>query len=212
MQCNGLGDPCLPFKGAFDLGYRKYGDTWIAKKNVYKAVHDASQETDQADADDALSWFGPIEDKEHARSIQTKLGLHLREFNGRILGGVRLSIDKSSPKTERYRYRFTKLDEGPPRPPESESKTTEHPENQGKTPEKVVTLETFMGQLDTGDFKSHLLPPTGGALPRPAPTTSPTSPLWPSTLKLTPRFPRAMRSPLSRPKSAWYRLIRLMET
>jgi DNA polymerase family A/3'-5' exonuclease/Bifunctional DNA primase/polymerase, N-terminal len=181
MQCNGLGDPCLPFKSAFDLGgdrkteamsalfrvcYREYGDTWIAKKNVYQAVHDASQETNESDADDALSWFGPIEDNDRARSNQTKLGLLLREFNGRILGGVRLSIDTSSPRTERYRYRFTKLDEGgpPPRLPESVSKTTENLENQGQTPKKVVTLETSAtstGQLDTGDFISNLLPLTG---------------------------------------------------
>ena len=179
--CNGLGDPCLPFKGAFDLGgdrktrvmcalfrvcYREYGNTWIAKKDVYKAVHEASQDTGEADADDALSWFGPIEDNDHARSNQTKLGLLLREFNGRILGGVHLSIDRSSSSTERYRYRFTKL-EGPPRPPESESKTTENPENQGKTPEKVAT---FIGQLDTGEFKSHLLPLTGGGVGIDTPT------------------------------------------
>jgi hypothetical protein len=150
----------------FRVCYREYGNTWIAKKDVYKAVHEASQDTGEADADDALSWFGPIEDNDHARSNQTKLGLLLREFNGRILGGVHLSIDRSSSSTERYRYRFTKL-EGPPRPPESESKTTENPENQGKTPEKVAT---FIGQLDTGEFKSHLLPLTGGGVGIDTPT------------------------------------------
>ena len=72
----------------FRVCYREYGNTWIAKKDVYKAVHEASQDTDEGDADDALSCFGPIEDNDHARSNQTKLGLVLREFNGRILGDV----------------------------------------------------------------------------------------------------------------------------
>jgi hypothetical protein len=128
MLAAGLGDPCLPFKGAYDVGgdlkteamselfrvcYQEFGDTWVHKKKIYSCVHERALDGKDFEGNEPLRWFGSLEGTDDARSNQTKLGMFLRTFKGRILAGIRLSIDESSLKSQQHRYRFTRLEQDP---------------------------------------------------------------------------------------------------
>ena len=52
-----------------------------------------------------------------ARSNQTKLGVALRTFKNRELGGIKLLIDESAAKSQQYKYRFVRVS-GEDTPPE----------------------------------------------------------------------------------------------
>jgi DNA polymerase I-like protein with 3'-5' exonuclease and polymerase domains len=146
MMAAGLGDPCLPFEGEFAIGgdlktaamtelfrvcYEQFGPAWVDKKKIYAAIHQAAldqPETEEAPAvegNDALRWFGPLEDHQDAHNSKTKLGLYLHEFKNRILGGIQLAIDTSNNRVARHRYGFTR--------PESKGSLT----GSGKTCDKT---------------------------------------------------------------------------
>jgi DNA polymerase I-like protein with 3'-5' exonuclease and polymerase domains len=143
MLAADLGDPCLPFKGAYDVGgdlkteamselfkvcYQEFKDSWVQKKKIYSCVHknaldgkdceDGKDSEDRKDSEgnEPLRWFGPLEGTDDARSNQTKLGLLLRTFKNCVLGGIRLSIDESTAKSQQHRYRFTRADGDNPHP------------------------------------------------------------------------------------------------
>jgi hypothetical protein len=130
MITAGLGDPCLPFKGAYDVGgdlkteamtelfrvcYQELGDRWVQKKEIYEAVH---KEACGDNGSEALRWFGQLKETDDSRSNQTRLGTLLRTFKNRILVGIQLSIDESSAKSQQHRYRFTKVDRTPQSEPD----------------------------------------------------------------------------------------------
>src|SRR5258705_11713674 len=51
--------------------------------------------------------------RDNVHANRTRLGKLLEKYNGRILAGIRMNIDKSSAQPSRYRYRFIKLDDEP---------------------------------------------------------------------------------------------------
>src|SRR6516164_10539104 len=53
----------------------------------------------------------PPERSPHANRI--RLGKLLEKYNGRILGGIRMTIDKSSGNPKTYKYAFVKLEAEP---------------------------------------------------------------------------------------------------
>jgi DNA polymerase I-like protein with 3'-5' exonuclease and polymerase domains len=149
MQANGYGDPCLPFKGKYDdsagdnksrsmtelfkVCFNEFPSQKVKKTELYRHVHGARDEND------ALSWFGALEDdsesvdSEQIHKNRTRLGKLLFEFEGRILNGIRLIIDKSSGHPSRYTYQFVKVGA------ENAAKTPDFPhenaENAAKTPD-----------------------------------------------------------------------------
>jgi DNA polymerase I-like protein with 3'-5' exonuclease and polymerase domains len=124
MAAAGLGDPCLPFKSKYETGgdlktaamtalfalcFKTFGETWATNSRIYRVVEKAvNQDEDDSGDTEALRWFGALEGTEDARKNQTKIGMQLRIFKGRVLGGIQLQIDESSAKSERHRYRFVR--------------------------------------------------------------------------------------------------------
>jgi DNA polymerase I-like protein with 3'-5' exonuclease and polymerase domains len=122
MTAAGLADPCLPFKGDYDTGgdlktaamsalfrlcFKRFGDAWVTKKQIYEAIEEAAAQDEDDSADtEALHWFGPLENHDDARSNQSKLGRDLRVFKNRILAGVKLLIDESNARADRHKFRF----------------------------------------------------------------------------------------------------------
>ena len=69
-----------------------------------------AQPGENSDGNDALSYFGSLEESHRdARSNQTKLGVALRTFKSRELGGIKLLIDESAAKSQQYKYRFVRV-------------------------------------------------------------------------------------------------------
>jgi DNA polymerase I-like protein with 3'-5' exonuclease and polymerase domains len=131
MTCAGLGDPCLPFASSYETGgdlktaamtalfglcFENFADAWVSKSRIYQAIHHAMEQED-AEPDSALGWFGPMEGTEEARKNQTRLGIQLRIFKDRILGGIQLLLNDRSANSSRHLYRFTRI-EKPPEPQE----------------------------------------------------------------------------------------------
>jgi hypothetical protein len=85
----------------------------VHKKKIYSCVHERALDGKDCEGKESLRWFGSLEGTDDARSNQTKLGMLLRTFKGRILAGIRLSIDESSLKSQQHRYRFTRLEQDP---------------------------------------------------------------------------------------------------
>ena len=70
MLAADLGDPCLPFKSAYDVGgdlrtnamtelfrvcHENLGDAWAKKKQIYRCVHKEAPSTNDDDGNDGLS-------------------------------------------------------------------------------------------------------------------------------------------------------------
>jgi DNA polymerase-1 len=117
MVAAGLGDPCLPFQGEYEEGgdlkteamrslyivcFDRFGDAWVTKKQIYQCVQEEAEEKE------ALRWFGDLEAGEDARKNQTRLGMLLSQFKGRILGSIRLEVDKSAANSQKWQLRFVK--------------------------------------------------------------------------------------------------------
>jgi DNA polymerase-1 len=158
MVAAGLPDPCLPFKSAYDTGgdlktaamaalfrlcFKCFGNAWVSKKQIYQAIEKATADTGETVIDDvdALRWFGPLEDADESRKNQTKLGLDLRIFKNRILGGIKMTVDESATRTDRHRFRFQRI--ASPDRAKSSTSATSNPENAPNFPQKVETLETL---------------------------------------------------------------------
>ena len=120
MRAAGLSDPCLPFKGEYDteggdyrtaamtelfkVCHKAFKETLVTKKQVYQCVQEA------AETSEILRWFGAFEGTEDARKNQTRLGIHLGRFKGRILGLIRLDINEMAAKSQDRRFSFVPVD------------------------------------------------------------------------------------------------------
>jgi hypothetical protein len=157
MTCAGLGDPCLPFTSSYEAGgdlktaamtalfgicFKNFANAWVSKSRIYQAIHHAMKQED-AEPDSALAWFGPMEGTEDARSNQTKLGIQLRIFKNRILGGIQLLLNDCSANSSRHLYRFIRVEKTPQREEVFESE-----------PPQVSTLDTLSGDFLACDLET----------------------------------------------------------
>jgi hypothetical protein len=116
MKACGLGDPCQPheskslisgdlktaaMKAVYQISYEKHPEHWIPKTEIYQLI------TANQRYDERLNWFGDL-DGEEAKSARTKLGSAITFFEGRWLSGIRLLLDTSDSKSNRWKLRFTK--------------------------------------------------------------------------------------------------------
>jgi hypothetical protein len=117
MVLTELGDPTQPhedesllsgdlqteaMKALYGLAYEHFPEEWVPKKEIYAIVAANRAE------DDRLAWFGDLSG-DNKKSGQSRIGKTIAHFNGRILGGIRLAIDDSTKKTQRWQLRFTKI-------------------------------------------------------------------------------------------------------
>jgi hypothetical protein len=118
MMHHGLGDPCLPhaentfggdvknramkalFRVCYDIDSE---DSW-SKKQIFDAIT-----KEQNDGNDDLAWFGDLDRESDGKKAKTKTGIALTEFDGRVLGGIKMTMDRSNSNTGRHLVRFDKL-------------------------------------------------------------------------------------------------------
>jgi ribonuclease D len=99
----------------------------------------------------------PSRDNVHANRV--RLGKLLEKYNGRILGGIRMIIDKSGGHPSRYRYHFVKVEDEPRvirsdstyRPPSWEQILKDNPEPGG-----IETIPEEGNKGDNPPFKSFV--------------------------------------------------------
>jgi len=163
MTFHGLGDPCLPhvddgsevggdradraMRALYALCHEAHADTWIEKQVVYQAIA-------QADDNDALSFFGSFSEEE-SKKTKTRIGMFLKKFDRRELGGIRLELDRSVEKTQRQLVRFIRADLGNSHPEQAAWAdflgtlgTNENPENP-RVPNASGSNSTPVGTLGT---------------------------------------------------------------
>ncbi len=165
MTFHGLGDPCLPhvedgsevggdradraMRALYAICHETHPDKWIEKQAVYQAVA-------QAEDNDALSFFGTFSEEE-SKKTKTRIGMFLKKFDRRELGGIRLELDRSVEKTQRQLVRFTRADLGHSRPEQAawadflgtlgtheNRETPEVPNASGSNSTSVGTLGTLI--------------------------------------------------------------------
>ena len=116
MHAAELGDPCLPheednsvdgdrrtsdMKSLFVLARERFGDEWVRKDRIYELIQSAEA--------DLFSWLDL--DK---KADRTKFGMTIHKYKGRILGGIRLNVDETSGRSQRFTYQFQDIgDDGP---------------------------------------------------------------------------------------------------
>jgi DNA polymerase-1 len=81
-------------------------------------------------------------DRAQIQKNRSRLGKLLLEFEGRVLGGIRLEIDKSSGHPSRYTYRFVKVSGG------SDGSKAEETSGNASNPEKTCHPVTLCHPLD----------------------------------------------------------------
>ena len=113
MHACGLGDPCLPhatddgeiggdrqdraMRALYRLIFESHPDTWIDKGELFRLV--------AATDDEDLAFFGSFEDG-HSKDTKKRIGMTLRQFRDRELGGVVLEVDAHG-KGDRQQVRFS---------------------------------------------------------------------------------------------------------
>jgi hypothetical protein len=116
MMHHGLGDPCLPhaesnfggdlktraMKALFTVCFDVDPGNWWSKREIFEEVTEA-----QNDGNDDLAYFGELSHEPEARKARTRLGIALKEFANRTLGGVTMTIDDSSTHSDRHQFRFS---------------------------------------------------------------------------------------------------------
>jgi DNA polymerase-1 len=124
MHTAGLGDPCLPHADQDDIGgdrseramravykyaFAKYPGVWIPKGDLFTLLPEID--------DEDLAFFGSFED---GQSTETKkrIGLALKKFHRRELGGIVMEVDASG-KGSQQQVRFRAVD-GSPSPPDQQ--------------------------------------------------------------------------------------------
>ncbi len=163
MTFHGLGDPCLPhvedgsevggdradraMRALYALCHETYPDTWIEKQAVYQVVA-------QAEDNDDLSFFGGFSEEE-SKKTKTRIGMFLKKFDRRELGGIRLELDRSTEKTQRQLVRFIRAGLDNPHPEQTAWNsflgtlgTLENPENP-KVPNASRSSSKPVGTLGT---------------------------------------------------------------
>jgi hypothetical protein len=83
-------------KELFELCYEKYPDEWIDKHTVKSTVQQSNIMT-------YLNWEN--------RSTQTKFGIKLNKFVGRVLSDIRLVVQDKKMRSSRWKYQFIKKDQ-----------------------------------------------------------------------------------------------------
>jgi hypothetical protein len=129
MVAAGLGDPCLPqedsggsdrktqamrclFQYAWDMGKGNptqgvsYTNSELSK--LIDPEPDPKQPYFMNPYAEEFNWFGSLREGEDAKSNRTRLGIQLREFNRRVLNGVKLTVDQSNTGHGRQTYIFAK--------------------------------------------------------------------------------------------------------
>ena len=113
MHACGLGDPCLPhvaddgeiggdrqdkaMRALYRMMFENHPDTWIDKGELFRLV--------AATDDEDLAFFGSFEDGQ-SKDTKKRIGMTLRQFRERELGGVVLEIDARG-KGDRQQVRFS---------------------------------------------------------------------------------------------------------
>lgn len=116
LQFHGWGDPCLPhienddevggdrleraMRALYRTCYQQHPENWIEKSVLFQVIA-------QAEDDDDLGFFGNFGESE-TRKTKTRIGIMLRKFNGRELGGIRMELEGGSIKTINQKVRFSK--------------------------------------------------------------------------------------------------------
>lgn len=116
MYAAGLGDPCLPYeedhsvdgdrstkdvKALFALARERFGDAWVRKDLIYELIQTAEA--------DLFAWLDF--DK---KADRTKFGMMFHKYKGRVLGGIRLNVDETSGRSQRFTYQFEAVSEDGP--------------------------------------------------------------------------------------------------
>ena len=118
MMHHELGDPCLPhaestfggdvknraMRSLFRICFDRDHDEWWSKKQMFNAITE-----EQNDGNDDLAWFGDLDRESESKKAKTKTGMALNEFDGRVLGGIRVTMDKSNANSGRHLVRFDKV-------------------------------------------------------------------------------------------------------
>jgi hypothetical protein len=78
--------------------------TWWNKKQIFDAIT-----KEQNDGNDDLAWFGDLDRESEGKKAKTKTGIALTEFDGRVLGGIKMTMDRSNSNTGRHLVRFDKV-------------------------------------------------------------------------------------------------------
>jgi hypothetical protein len=125
MAANGLGNPCTPdsdeefggdlklraMRALYETACEIDPESWWNKSQIYDAINTAQQE-----GDDRMDYFGLLvdddrrstKDKDSINRNRTKLGIALKEYDQRILSGIRMMTDTSEKRAERRRIKFFK--------------------------------------------------------------------------------------------------------
>ncbi len=121
MTTAGMGDPCLPeaesaavdgdqqtshMKALFALANERHGEAFIRKDDVYEIL--------KTDGNELFSWLDL--DK---KTDKTRFGMLLHRFKGRTLGGIRLTVDETSGRSQRFGYQFQPIQDDAPGPDRS---------------------------------------------------------------------------------------------
>jgi DNA polymerase I len=137
MVAADLGDPCVAFKGKFEVGedpktalmrevFRVCREAFGAEKVRKAQIYEVIQKEAEPD-NDQLKSICPLHlpsdpamqatiDCSEINKNQKRLGYLLKEFDGRFLDGIELVTDKSSRVPNRYTYRFLKKGDPDPKP------------------------------------------------------------------------------------------------
>lgn len=80
-------------KSLYELGYERFADEWINKKQIVNLLL----------SEEIFSYLDFNEKRD-----QTKFGMKLKKFLGRVLSDIRLTVQDTSIRSSRYKYKFTK--------------------------------------------------------------------------------------------------------
>lgn len=110
MECAGFGNPCVKdkkmeesigldqetdeMKLLFESIYEKYPDRWMSKSDIKSII----------ESDNSIMPYFDMNDRSH----QTKLGMKIDKFVGRILSDIRLIVENKFVRASRRKYKFTK--------------------------------------------------------------------------------------------------------
>ena len=117
MQACDLGDPCLPNEDRDDIGgdkkqsamdalysivYAQHPETWISKQDVFALIGEKQE------VDDRLEWFGDFSEAKRNDACK-RAGKAIKQYQNRIINGVRLCLDTSDTHSQRHKMRFVRV-------------------------------------------------------------------------------------------------------
>jgi hypothetical protein len=126
MAVCGYGDPCLSdsdtlaFSGGdlrekamralYEFCFGRSPGIWLSKGDIFKVIETESRN------DPRLEWFGDPESlfPKEMQTARQRIGLALKAYHKRVLGGVKMVIDQNAANSHRWKYVFVR-DEIPER-------------------------------------------------------------------------------------------------